>query len=66
MQRCRDRLYVKAKRTRSPKYWNLFKQYRQTAKEEIRASHKVYVQDMVGATTAEKTHVLLVIHNVPP
>ena len=52
-QKRRDRLYVKAKKTRSPKIWNKFKAQRQIAKDEIRLSHKQYIEDMVGEPLAE-------------
>ena len=52
-QQQRDRLYVKAKNVKFIQYWNLFKEYRQKVKEEIRASHKAYVQDIVREIIAE-------------
>ena len=52
-QKRRDRLYAKAKKTRSPKLWKKFKEYRQKAKEEIRSSHTSYIQDMIGESLQE-------------
>ena len=41
-------MYFKARKTRSPKYWKRFKEYRQKAKNEIRSSHKTYLQNIIG------------------
>ena len=48
VQRQRDRLYIKAVKTRSPEVWSKFKEFRQKAKEEIRNSHRTYLKDMIG------------------
>jgi hypothetical protein len=52
-QKRRDRQYVKAIKTRSPKHWAKFKEYRQKAKEEIRSSHRNHIQDMIQENLKE-------------
>ena len=53
IQKRRDRLYIRAKKSRSPTVWNKFKIARQKAKEAIRDSHKSYIKDMVGDTLSD-------------
>ena len=45
--RIRDRLYKKAKRSKSPHMWNNFKQARQRAKKVIRSSHASYISKTI-------------------
>ena len=49
----RDKLYEKARKTRSPEHWNKFKEQRQKVKEDIRSGHKGYVKEMIGDNLAE-------------
>ena len=49
----RDRLYVKAMKTRSPETWKRFKDIRTATKEEIRNSRRNYVNTMIGENIKE-------------
>ena len=52
-QRRRDRLYVKAVKTRSPEAWLKFKKERQTTKDLIRTSHRNYISNYIGDAIQE-------------
>ena len=54
-QRIRDRLYKKAKKSKSPQVWDNFKQARQRAKNLIRSNHADYVNRTISETLNENS-----------
>ncbi|KAJ8038249.1 hypothetical protein HOLleu_15617 [Holothuria leucospilota] len=44
----RDKLYIRAVRSKSPNDWLKFKSARTTAKQAIRNSHRSYVSEIIG------------------
>lgn len=53
LQNKRDKLYIKAVKSKNPNDWSRFKQARTLAKEEIRKSHNNYIIDIVGNSLHE-------------
>ena len=47
-QRRRDRLYIKAAKSKAPEDWNKVKYERQKTKHLIRTSHQNYIKEVIG------------------
>ena len=46
----RDKLYVKAIKSKSPQDWKRFKDARSKVKQNIRQSHSTYISEIVAAS----------------